>query len=304
MDYSQIYFFIYHIIYFILFCKSADITKHPSWMLLEHNKCGISNTDRIIGGKNASMGMYPWIARIGYSSDLTGSDISYRCGGTLINKLYVVTAAHCVSNLPGSFKVTGIRLGEHNSETNPDCENGYCADPVQDFKPIQMLVHKRYNTPHFKNDIALIRLDRPVVYNGFVMPICMPAGDLLKKNLTGGIAETAGWGIFDIDHPKSSIVLQTIKLPILETYMCVRSFKNQAQIDDMQLCVGGTVGKDSCTGDSGGPLMKVEALNDIPKYYLIGIVSFGAKHCGQTAMPAVYTRITRYLFWILENISP
>lgn len=72
-------------------------------MLLDHEKCGISNTDRIIGGKNASLGMYPWIARIGYSSDLTGSEISYRCGGTLINKLYVVTAAHCVSHLPGRY---------------------------------------------------------------------------------------------------------------------------------------------------------------------------------------------------------
>ncbi|XP_074105302.1 CLIP domain-containing serine protease HP8-like [Cotesia typhae] len=302
--YCQIYFFIHCIIQFVLSCNTADITKHPSWMLLDHEKCGISNTDRIIGGKNASLGMYPWIARIGYSSDLTGSEISYRCGGTLINKLYVVTAAHCVSNLPGSFRVTGIRLGEHNSETNPDCENGYCSEPVQDFKPIQMLVHKRYNIPHFKNDIALIRLDRPVDYNGFVMPICMPVGELLEKNLTGGIAETAGWGIFDIDHPKSSVILQTIKLPILETYMCVNAFKNQAQVDELQLCVGGKVGQDSCTGDSGGPLMKVEALNDIPKYYLIGIVSFGAKHCGQSPMPAVYTRLTRYLVWILENISP
>lgn len=77
-------------------------------MLLEHEKCGISNSDRIIGGKNASMGAYPWICRIAYSSDTPNHfdkkvELAYRCGGTLINRIYVVTAAHCVSNLPGRY---------------------------------------------------------------------------------------------------------------------------------------------------------------------------------------------------------
>ncbi|XP_077260708.1 CLIP domain-containing serine protease B4-like [Temnothorax americanus] len=80
-----------------------DVTKHPSWSLLEHNNCGNSNNDRIIGGKNASLGAYPWIARIGYNMPNAPGTLSYRCGGTIINRQYIVTAAHCVVNLPEKY---------------------------------------------------------------------------------------------------------------------------------------------------------------------------------------------------------
>lgn len=66
------------------------------------------------------------------------------------------------------------------------------------------------------------------------------------------------------------------------------------------MCVGGKKGYDSCGGDSGGPLMKV-GVETTPKYYIIGIVSFGSKNCG--IKPAVYTKITTYMHWILDNLT-
>lgn len=50
--------------------------------------------------------------------------------------------------------------------TDPDCEKGYCAEPVQDIKIASINVHKDYNHPMFRNDIAIIRLDKPAIYNG------------------------------------------------------------------------------------------------------------------------------------------
>ncbi|KAL6425436.1 hypothetical protein ACFW04_009547 [Cataglyphis niger] len=285
--------------------RVADVTKHPGWLLLEHKSCGNSNTDRIIGGKNASLGAYPWIARIGYGIPGTNEALSYRCGGTLINSLYVITAAHCVINLPENFKVSGIRLGEHNTLTDPDCERDFCAEPVQDFVPKLIIAHEDYNKPVFKNDIAIIRLNKPAIYNEFVKPICMMNDELMQKNFIGEIAEVAGWGIYDINDPQSSTILQTIKVPIVKMNRCVQSFKNFAVLSKQhQMCVGGILGEDSCGGDSGGPLMKVQSLDGRTRYYFIGVVSFGAKACGASQTPAIYTKIAAYTTWILEHISP
>ncbi|XP_069688618.1 venom protease-like [Periplaneta americana] len=280
-----------------------DPTLHQNWKLFEHEKCGLSQADRIIGGKDAALGAYPWIARIGYISSKTPDQQPlFRCGAVLVNKFYIITAAHCVTNLPNKLRVGVIRLGEHNINTDPDCEDGVCADPLQDYTPTELIVHKDYGKPQFKNDISIIRLDREVIFSSYIMPICMIHGKLMTKSYVGEPSEVAGWGIYDIENPKPSIILQTIKLPIVENEECEIAFKQYAEIGPTQMCVGGQVGQDSCGGDSGGPLMKVETLEGPPRYYLLGVVSFGAKRCGATTMPGVYTRISDYMNWVMDNM--
>ncbi|KAI4485247.1 hypothetical protein M0804_006752 [Polistes exclamans] len=152
--------------------SDVDVMNHLNWSLLDYDKCGNPNTDRIIGGKNASMGTYPWIARIGYSISKSNpvniKQLVYKCGGSLINKYHVLTAAHCVAKLPHWLTIAGIRLGEYNTLTDPDCEEEFCAEPVQDFQIAFINVHEEYDRPKFRNDIAIIRLDKPAVYNSKV----------------------------------------------------------------------------------------------------------------------------------------
>ena len=58
---------------------------------------------------------------------------------------------------------------------------------------------------------------------------------------------------------------------------------------------------DSCSGDSGGPLMVQE--DEENKMYLRGVVSFGTRKCGK-GFPGVYTDISYYIDWIRRNLNP
>lgn len=69
-----------------------------------------------------------------------------------------------------------------------------------------------------------------------------------------------------------------------------------------QLCAGGDRGRDSCKGDSGGPIMKFDNQSDRPKWYLVGIVSFGSAQCGLANWPGIYTRVDYFIDWILVTI--
>ena len=95
---------------------------------------------------------------------------------------------------------------------------------------------------------------------------------------------------------------------MISSEQCARVFADRtgARLGRGQLCAGGDRGRDSCEGDSGGPLMRREQLDpdDFTRYYLLGLVSFGAKRCGSESLPGVYTDITAYLDWILDNIEP
>lgn len=70
------------------------------------------------------------------------------------------------------------------------------------------------------------------------------------------------------------------------------------EVTDKQLCAGGQRGKDSCSGDSGGPLMLVRDRNH---WFAAGVVSYGLG-CGRKDWPGVYTNITTYYDWIKDTI--
>lgn len=74
------------------------IEEHKNWILFDNEICGeASPIDRIIGGKDAKIGQYPWLAQIGYFNQkfLMKSPL-FTCGGALINCCWVVTAGHCI----------------------------------------------------------------------------------------------------------------------------------------------------------------------------------------------------------------
>lgn len=79
----------------------------------------------------------------------------------------------------------------------------------------------------------------------------------------------------------------------------------QKSITNKQMCAGGKNGKDSCGGDSGGPLMvKMQISTYDIRTFQQGIVSYGPRFCGIQGLPGVYTRVAYYMDWILDNLKP
>lgn len=71
-----------------------------------------------------------------------------------------------------------------------------------------------------------------------------------------------------------------------------------------QLCAGGEKGRDSCRGDSGGPLMTISAdKSGEINWYAAGVVSFGPSPCGMENWPGVYTRVSKYVNWIVSKLK-
>lgn len=97
-----------------------------------------------------------------------------------------------------------------------------------------------------------------------------------------------------------------MELPIVDLKHCQDVYKTQPKvhITKKQLCAGGKENKDSCPGDSGGPLQSASFLFDDIRYVQFGVVSFGPKFCGLDGFPGVYTKVSYYMKWILDTIEP
>lgn len=94
-------------------------------------------------------------------------------------------------------------------------------------------------------------------------------------------------------------------MPIVSNNNCSKHYKEHGfSIAGSQICAGGVKGKDSCQGDSGGPLMYRDIQTYQENWICIGVVSYGLEKCGIEHIPGVYTRVTEYISWILENVKP
>lgn len=299
-------------------CVDEESLRHDSSKILLNNigerklpvpgtgECGIHTSDKIFGGTAIAIDEHPWMVLLEYNDN--GKNI-FGCGGALINNRYVLTAAHCVKTTP---KLKSVRLGEWNIQTQDDCsDNGVCSDPIQDIPIEQTMTHEGYHQSDVNShhDIALIRLSRPVKYSYFIKPICLPIDEQLRVDVVdlGKQFTVAGWG--RTENGRWSDVKLKVDVNGVDLHRCRQVYGNQwtpqmqRQLIQDQICAGGEQDRDSCGGDSGGPLMRDFRDTRGNQYvYLAGLVSYGPTQCGMRGWPGVYTRITSYLNWIQNNI--
>uniref|UniRef100_A0A182QUT5 CLIP domain-containing serine protease n=1 Tax=Anopheles farauti TaxID=69004 RepID=A0A182QUT5_9DIPT len=264
------------------------------------NECGFSIGMRIYGGENTDIDEFPWLALLQYEN--RKKERKYSCGGSLVNQRYVVTAAHCVTGEVERKEGTlvGVRLGEYNTSSEIDCvidEDGeYCADPPVDVAVESSTVHPEYDEPSHANDIALVRLARSIQYTDFVQPVCLPLTDF-RVSKAGDVNFVTGFG--RTLKGSRSVIKQKLGIRVYEHGRCQEKYATKnATITTNQICAGGEFAKDSCHGDSGGPLMKLQKV-----WYLEGVVSYGNR-CGLEDWPGVYTHVPAYMAWIRAHIQP
>ncbi|XP_069704879.1 transmembrane protease serine 9-like [Periplaneta americana] len=284
MNSCSIQFLAFIMISIVNFTSSLNNT-----MLDEPCDCVCDNSphkaERVVGGKNAREGEFPFVVGL--------YDGMYLCGGTLITRLHVLTAAHCIKNFmqviqrfPYIGKDIHVLLGAHHVER-----------PTMLRKVAEMTYHADYYPRTNVHDIALVKMDRPVDFNKKVRAACLPFED--DSEYLHDFAIVAGWGVLTPKGPVSKI-LQKAFVPLVSNEHCVQAYAMKGvYISESMLCAGrGT--QDACKGDSGGPLIGLNMRTKTEE--VIGIVSFG-RGCGKPEFPGVYTKVTSYLGWILQQIG-
>ncbi|XP_066904843.1 melanization protease 1 [Halyomorpha halys] len=277
--------------------------RHKNWNNLDHKFCGFSWRNRIIGGTTEPFGKFPWVVRIGKMkfSRNGGHHLSFPCGGAILNRYFVLTAAHCFQNK--SSLPSLVRVGEYNIKSKRTCVEDYCAPPVQDIRILE------FNTPRYfipykvENDLALLELEKPIKFSEAVLPICLPPFAISRSNLTGKSAVVAGWGITNIRSRKTATVLKSVTLEIVNNTWCNRYKIYHLRFPFNIICAGNEAGKDSCGGDSGGPLMLGTYEGGVSRYYIVGVVSYGPEACGETDSPGVYTYVPQFEHWLLNLLT-
>jgi len=272
---------------------------------VSHTTTGAEMSPFIVNGSDTSSATYPSFASI--YTFINYSDGSFqvgnRCGATILDATYILTAAHCVaaadiSEVNRLFTIVLPQLdneADFNSVTEFNSTTKYWVSDI--------FVHENYNSGAILNDIAVLKLETPLsvpssAYAQFV------ANESQYRGGSGEVYTAVGHGNTQTGID-STTVLQKTELSIVANASCGYDVGGAPAT---QLCMeGANVGgleKATCQGDSGGPLYWTSGTT-----YQVGITSYGPATnfgCGSTAFPgatSVFTEVVDYAAWITSAKS-
>jgi secreted trypsin-like serine protease len=242
-----------------------------------------SVSPRIVGGTAVPNGKYPFMAALLDKSRAGDAFDELFCGGTLIDKDSVLSAAHClVDTKPDEVRVV---LGRTALNQN----RGQLRSVSHRF------IHPRYDGNGY--DAAVLKLSRPV--KG-IKPIELATSKQDNLEKPGHLLTSAGWGVVK-ERPGPLDVrplrMHEASVPVVSDTRAKRAYRSQGirYLPSLQVAAG-KEGKGACFGDSGGPLF------DPGSRTQVGITSHGGGGCGQARYPAVYTEVNNPQIgeWILR----
>ncbi|CAG7727286.1 unnamed protein product, partial [Allacma fusca] len=269
--------------------------------------CGVNkygNRDlKVVGGDTVREDEFPW--RVGlFSKNNPEKKLKLICGGTIIRSNMILTAAHCLQ--PKTYwmsdEVTVTKLYAAVGFTNI---TGIRMSQMR--KISKYIIHQNFTNglgvwSSYKDDIALLVLEEPLVQSDSVKPACLPFR-YKTSNFSNHVVIASGWGR-PMQGGNTVSYLHAVSLPVIPYDRCWRRFFFTVGVFISQSTICAYEhGKDTCQGDSGGG---IDVKGRDNRLHTVGVTSWGFG-CARWAQPGVYTKVSDYLDWIVgkaREISP
>ncbi|RWS09370.1 Trypsin-1-like protein, partial [Dinothrombium tinctorium] len=238
----------------------------------------------IVNGRPAEEAEFPWqvsIQNFGLTQNLRYG-WTHICGGAILSRDWIITAAHCNSNRTTQIKVGTLNWRDENASTHEIIERVLHPDD---------------------HDIMLMKVNPSFSFSRFIQPVCLPQPN--KEYI--GYATVAGWGSLsddgddDFHYPEQ---LHSVDLPLIPQELC-QAYQKERFNSSTMICAGKIeelIPFGACyVADSGGGL--VAYLKQ--KFLLLGIVSKqnGNYPCGMPKNPGIYIKVASFFEWIVETIA-
>ncbi|XP_026728800.1 serine protease snake-like [Trichoplusia ni] len=245
------------------------------------------------GGKDANRDQFRHMALLGYGKDINSAQ--WMCGGSLISDKFILTAGHCTA-APRVGPVRYAALGILKR-----------SDPLelwQRYLVKRIVRHPQYKPPSKYHDIALLETNKRVFFNSHVLPACL---HIMPQNYSESFARATGWGALGRRRELAD-TLQAVLLDRYDSHECSQLYPKHRHMrhgynHTTQMCYGSRQEiRDTCEGDSGGPLQNAAYISECV-YTILGVTSSGIP-CGVAGNSGVYTRVLPYVPWIESVVWP
>ncbi|CAH0600822.1 unnamed protein product [Chrysodeixis includens] len=247
------------------------------------------------GGTDATRDQFRHMALLGYGDNIDSAQ--WICGASLISNKFLLTAGHCIAAPKlGAVRYVGLGILKR-------------SDPLelwQRYLVKRIIPHPQYKPPSKYHDIALLETDTEVSFNKHVFPACLHS--LHEPNQAwDDTFEAVGWGALGHNRELAD-TLQYVELEKFDSAECSQLYPKyrhllQGYNHTTQMCYGHrTKIRDTCKGDSGGPLQTASFM--APCVFTITGVTSSGRACGFAGNSGLYTRVLHYLPWIESFVWP
>ncbi|CAH2093412.1 unnamed protein product [Euphydryas editha] len=262
------------------------VQAYPSPAELEPAYVSDSTNSRVVGGWEATEGQIPYQVNIRM---VATNGAVYSCGGSVIHKNWVLTAAHCTANrITYVIRLGVVELVRPTLLLEETSENNF--------------VHPGYN-PNLsvvqRDDIAMVRLSRDLPFGPTIQPIRLQNSEQMNRNYAGDILTVSGFGLTQDpwNGGTASSVLRWVYLRGISNEECRSFYLNSIHPQTVCATYYNNTIQSSCQGDSGGPLTIVDEDGELTQ---MGIVSFGSSFGCSSFFPSAYVRPGHYHDWIYD----